>query len=77
LLVIADGRIKMKIEVRLHNKWPKALLPALMVLALGACSSSEEASSDTSGETSEGVDCSTQPTDARVAECEMGKEMID
>jgi hypothetical protein len=39
----------MKIEVKLHNKWLRALLPALMVLALGACSTSEESSSDTSG----------------------------
>jgi hypothetical protein len=66
----------MKIEVKSHNKWLRALLPALMVLALGACSSSDE-QSDTSGESSDGTDCSDQPTDNREMECEAGKEMID
>jgi hypothetical protein len=47
-------------------------LLALMVLALGACSSSDE-QSDTSG----GTDCSDQPTDNREVECEVGTEILD
>jgi hypothetical protein len=38
-------------EAKLPNKWLSALLPVLLVLSLAACSSSDEQSSDTSGET--------------------------
>jgi hypothetical protein len=77
LLVIADGRIKMKIEVKLHSKWLRALLPALMVLALGACSSTEETPSDTSGETGQEVDCSTRIGEQAQQECEWAQEQAN
>jgi hypothetical protein len=63
-------------EAKLPNKWLSALLPVLLVLSLAACSSSDE-QSDTSGGTSEGTDCSDQPTDRREMECEAGKEIVD
>jgi hypothetical protein len=55
-----------------------ALLLTSTVLALGACSSSDEAAQeDTSDQTSEGVDCSNYPSPAAQPECEWAKENIN
>jgi hypothetical protein len=60
------------------KKFFYALLLTSTVLALGACSSSDEQPADTSGQSSgDGVDCDSYPTDDMQAECELGKEMID
>jgi hypothetical protein len=43
--------MKMTDDVKLRNKWLSALLPALVVLMLAACSSTDEAAQeDTSGQ---------------------------
>jgi hypothetical protein len=55
-----------------------ALLLTSTVLALGACSSSDEQPADTSGQSSgDEADCSQQPTDQREMECEAAQEIID
>jgi hypothetical protein len=59
----------MTTEVRLRNKWLSALLPALMVLALGACSSSDEAEDTGGGGSSDcQSECSAVP-DHKTDEC--------
>jgi hypothetical protein len=55
-----------------------ALLLAFTVLALGACSSTDEAAQeDTSGQSSDGVDCSMYPAPDAQQECEKAKEMMN
>jgi hypothetical protein len=51
---------------------------ALALVMLFGCSSSEEAPPpDSSGDTYDGVDCSTYPTDEMQAECELAQEMLN
>jgi hypothetical protein len=52
-----------------------ALLLAFTVLALGACSSSDEAAEeDTSGQSSDGHDCSMYPAESAREECQALKD---
>jgi hypothetical protein len=55
-----------------------ALLLTSTVLALGACSSSDEQPADTSGQSAgDEVDCSTRATDAAERECEAAQEYMN
>jgi hypothetical protein len=57
------------------KKFFYALLLTSTVLALGACSSSDEQPADTSGQSAgDEVDCSTRATDAAERECEAAQD---
>jgi hypothetical protein len=60
-------------EMKIFKRNLLLALSALALVMLFGCSSTEESS----GSSSDGVDCSTYPTDHQQAECEAGKDIID